>query len=52
MRSGRVVAADTLLDDFPIVQAPYEGNFAIQVIMARCLHPLGCAVIVDSDYSF
>jgi hypothetical protein len=40
------------LDDFPIVQAPYEGNFSVKVIMASCLHPRGCAVIVDSDYSF
>ncbi|MGY2766913.1 hypothetical protein [Thermostichus sp. MS-CIW-26] len=50
--SGQVVAADELLDDFPIVQAPYEGNFSVKVIMASCLHPSGCAVIVDSDYSF
>jgi hypothetical protein len=50
--SGQVLATDELLDDFPIVQAPYEGNFAVKVIMVSCLHPRGCAVIVDSDYSF
>ena len=51
-RNGRVVAEDTLLDDFPIVQTPYEGDFAVQVIMAGCRHPLGCAVVVDSEYGF
>ncbi|MFQ3583852.1 MAG: hypothetical protein SNJ85_02800 [Cyanobacteriota bacterium] len=49
---GRVVDADELGDDYPIVQAPYEGNFSVKVIMYNCTHPAGCAVSVDSDYGF
>ncbi|MGQ9837859.1 MAG: hypothetical protein ACUVRV_07805 [Cyanobacteriota bacterium] len=50
--NGQVVATDQLSDDYPIVQAPYEGNFFVKVILFSCTHPSGCAVQVDSDYGF
>lgn len=49
---GRVVDADDLSDDYPVVQAPHEGNFSVRVIMYYCTQPEGCAVTVDSDYGF
>ncbi|MEN9202966.1 MAG: hypothetical protein Q6K80_01345 [Thermostichus sp. DG_1_6_bins_120] len=49
---GRVVAADELGDDYPVVQAPYAGSFSVEVIMFHCSNWDGCAVLVDSDYSF
>ncbi|BAW95208.1 hypothetical protein NIES970_01100 [[Synechococcus] sp. NIES-970] len=50
--AGRIVDSDTLDDSFPIVQAPYEGNFSVRVKMYDCAHTAGCAVEVSSDYGF
>ncbi len=50
--AGNLVASDTLLDSFPIVNAPYTGNFTIEVTMPNCSHSAGCAVEVSSDYGF
>ncbi|NJK72043.1 MAG: hypothetical protein HC926_01095 [Synechococcaceae cyanobacterium SM2_3_60] len=50
--TGRLVDSDTLLDSIPIVNAPYTGNFEIQVTMPNCSHSAGCAVEVSSDYGF
>lgn len=49
--SGQLVDSDVLLDARPVVVAPYEGSFVIEVVMASCsIEP--CAVWTDSDYGF
>ena len=49
--SGDLVASDTLVDAAPVVVAPYEGDFLIQVVMASCnINP--CAAWTDSDAGF
>lgn len=49
--SGQLVDSDTLMDDQPVVTAPYEGSFVIEVVMASCsIEP--CAAWTDSDYGF
>lgn len=49
---GRLVSSDVLADDIPIVVAPYDGTFTIEVTMHNCSHPSGCAAQIDSDYGF
>jgi hypothetical protein len=50
--TGTLVDADEALDSYPIVTAPYEGNFTLQVNMPNCTHTSGCAVSISSDYGF
>ena len=50
--AGRLVAQDVELDSAPVVFAPYEGNFTIEVSMPNCTHSQGCAAWVASDYGF
>lgn len=50
--AGNLVDSDTLDDAYPVVQAPYEGDYTIRIVMHDCSHPEGCAVTVDSDYGF
>ncbi|WP_008311510.1 hypothetical protein [Leptolyngbya sp. PCC 6406] len=49
--SGELVSSDTLVDNLPIVTAPYEGNFLIQVVMVDCLAS-ACETATDSDTGF
>jgi hypothetical protein len=50
-QTGELVASDTLVDAVPVVVAPYEGQFVIEVVMASCsLEP--CATWTDSDMGF
>lgn len=49
--NGDLVDSDTLMDAQPVVVAPYEGTFVIEVVMASCsIEP--CAVWTDSEYGF
>ena len=49
--SGELVDSYTLMDAQPVVNAPYEGSFVIEVVMASCsIEP--CAVWTDSEYGF
>lgn len=49
--SGQLVDSDTLMDAQPVVVAPYEGDFIIEVVMASCsIEP--CATWTDSEYGF
>jgi hypothetical protein len=49
--SGELVASDTLVDAVPVVVAPYEGNFVIEVVMASCsAEP--CEAWTTSDAGF
>jgi hypothetical protein len=50
--NGALVSSDTLLDALPIVTAPYDGIFNVEVIMTTCTHSSGCQAQVDSDYGF
>lgn len=48
---GSLVGSDTLADAQPVVVAPYEGNFVIEVVMLSCsIEP--CAVWTDSEHGF
>ena len=49
--SGDLVASDTLLDAYPIVTAPYEGDFFIEVFMVDC-DAGACETWTDSDVGF
>ncbi|MEN8445567.1 MAG: hypothetical protein ABG776_11205 [Cyanobacteria bacterium J06555_13] len=48
---GNLVAEDTELDAYPIVTAPYTGEFYIEVTMPSC-YAEACYVEVSSDYGF
>jgi hypothetical protein len=50
--TGTLISSDTLTDDLPVVVAPYEGTFNVEVIMTSCTHQSGCEAQVDSDYGF
>ncbi|MBD2428686.1 hypothetical protein [Phormidium sp. FACHB-1136] len=48
---GSLVASDVFPDAQPVVTAPYEGSFVIEVVMASCsVEP--CATWTDSDNGF
>lgn len=49
---GVMVDTDEQMDSFPIVTAPYEGTFIVEVAMPSCIHSAGCAVSLSSDYGF
>ena len=50
--SGRLVDSDTLSDAQPVVVAPYEGNFVVEVVMHECTYPSGCSTSIDSEHGF
>ncbi|MEM8501987.1 MAG: hypothetical protein AAF716_02415 [Cyanobacteria bacterium P01_D01_bin.1] len=49
---GVLVDSDVEYDDFPIVIAPYEGTFSIEITMPSCSHPVGCNAYVSSEFGF
>ncbi|MEL6602582.1 MAG: hypothetical protein AAFP20_05075 [Cyanobacteria bacterium J06614_10] len=49
---GVLVDSDEAVDSFPIVTAPYEGTFSVQVSMPSCTHAAGCGATVSSDFGF
>lgn len=49
---GVMVDADDEVDSFPIVTAPYEGTFVVEVAMPSCNHGAGCSVSLSSDHGF
>jgi hypothetical protein len=49
---GQLVYQDTATDAVPVIAAPYEGTFTIEISMPNCAHPSGCAAWVSSDYGF
>lgn len=49
---GNLVDSDTLVDNYPVVVAPYDGDFTVHVTMPNCSHPSGCSVAVSSEYGF
>jgi len=49
---GVLVDSDEALDSFPIITAPYEGTFSVEVTMPSCTHSAGCSVSLSSDYGF
>ncbi|MEO0541536.1 MAG: hypothetical protein AAFZ80_11825 [Cyanobacteria bacterium P01_A01_bin.105] len=49
---GDLVYYDTELDAIPVVVAPTDGTFMIEVSMPDCSHSEGCAVWVSSDLGF
>ena len=50
--AGNLVSQDVELDAYPIVTAPREGQYTIEVSMPNCSHSDGCAVEITSDYGF
>lgn len=49
---GVMVDSDDGIDANPIVTAPYEGTFVVEVAVPSCSHWAGCAVSVRSDQGF
>ena len=49
---GNLVDSDVLDDNYPVVVAPYDGEFIVNVTMPDCSHSAGCAVEVSSEYGF
>ena len=50
--NGILVDSDVDADANPIVTAPYEGTFVVEVSVPSCEHWAGCAVSVRSDQGF
>jgi EAL domain-containing protein (putative c-di-GMP-specific phosphodiesterase class I) len=50
--NGHLVMQDVAVDANPVVSAPYDGTFYVEVTMPNCAHPSGCAVWLDSDAGF
>lgn len=48
---GNLVDQDVETDAYPIVTAPYSGEFSIQVTMPAC-YAEACSVEISSDYGF
>lgn len=48
---GNLVSQDVEPDAYPIVTAPYTGEFSLQVTMPAC-YAEACFVEVSSDYGF
>ena len=49
---GALVDADSAGDAFPIVTAPYDGTFIVEIAMPSCLHSAGCSAAISSDHGF
>jgi len=49
---GVEVASDYEMDNYPVVTAPFEGVFVIEVSMPTCNHSMGCEVSVSSEQGF
>ncbi len=49
---GVLVDADDAVDASPVLTAPYEGTFSIQITMPSCTHSAGCSVAISSDHGF
>ncbi|MEM6448679.1 MAG: hypothetical protein AAF703_00020 [Cyanobacteria bacterium P01_D01_bin.105] len=49
---GVMVDSDDGADANPIVTAPYEGTFVVEVAVPSCTHWAGCAVSIRSDQGF
>jgi hypothetical protein len=49
---GVMVDSDHEIDASPIVTAPYEGTFAIEISVPSCTHMVGCEVSVSSSEGF
>ena len=49
---GVMVDSDRNADANPIVTAPYEGTFVVEVSVPSCEHWAGCAVSIRSDQGF
>lgn len=49
---GVLVDSDDAYDAYPILTAPYEGTFSVQVTMPSCRHSAGCSASISSEYGF
>ena len=50
--AGNLVSQDIAGDAAPVVVAPYDGYFYVEVSMPNCSHPSGCEAWVSSDNGF
>ena len=50
--AGNLVSHDAAGDAAPVVVAPYDGYFYVEVSMPNCSHPSGCEAWVSSDNGF
>lgn len=49
---GVMVDSDNQINAYPIVTAPYDGTFVIEVTMPSCTHGVGCSISLNSDQGF
>lgn len=49
---GVLVDSDIEDDSIPVVTAPYDGTFSIEVTMPSCSHPGGCEAYISSEQGF
>ncbi|MDB9525570.1 hypothetical protein PN498_06190 [Oscillatoria sp. CS-180] len=49
--TNELIESDTLVDSNPIVTAPYEGDFVVEVVMVTCYTEI-CEAWTDSDHGF
>jgi len=46
-----LIASDTLVDAYPVVTAPYDGDFLVETVMVTCVVDI-CEAWTDSDEGF
>ncbi|MGD1898513.1 MAG: hypothetical protein ACFB16_16345 [Phormidesmis sp.] len=49
---GVLVDSDDELDDFPVLVAPFEGTFSVEITMPSCSHYQGCSASISSEHGF
>jgi len=49
---GAMLDSDEELDAYPVLIAPYEGEFSVEVSMPSCSYSAGCSASISSEYGF
>lgn len=47
-----LVDSDVELDAYPVLIAPFDGVFTVEVTMPSCSYNAGCSVDIASEYGF
>ena len=49
---GVLVDSDTEVDAYPVLMAPFDGTFSVEVSMPDCSYAAGCSADISSEYGF
>lgn len=49
---GALADSDDELDDYPVLIAPYDGTFSVEITMPSCSHSQGCSASISSEHGF